>query len=104
MIIFGFHSIEARLKHQADSIQTLWLSESIRHQIRTSEFIELLEELRLKEDLQIKIQWSHKDTLTKLAQGNPQHQGIVAQVKAVIHKNWEDLLDAHPFYQQQKKK
>ncbi|XID74677.1 23S rRNA (guanosine(2251)-2'-O)-methyltransferase RlmB [Alkanindiges sp. WGS2144] len=80
---FGLHSVEALLQTQPENILNLFVLQG-REDTRLSQL------LTLATPHGISVQRAGRDTLAKLA-GSPQHQGIVAAVRATPALNEQDL-------------
>ena len=80
---FGLHSVEALLETQPESILSLFVLQG-----RDDQRLKQL--LKQAEPHGISVQAAGRDTLAKLA-GSPQHQGIVAAVRAAPVLNEQDL-------------
>lgn len=91
---FGLHSVEALLQTQPESILSLFI-------LQGRDDARLTQVLAQAVPHGISVQRASRDTLAKLA-GSPQHQGIVAAVRAAPSLNEQDLeqliqREAHVF-------
>jgi len=82
--VFGFHAVNARLKHAVDSVEALYVSEH-RHDARMRELLARAEAAR------VKIVVADDRRLDGLAGGNA-HQGVVALCTAAQAIQLEDVL------------
>lgn len=80
---FGLHSVEALLQTQPESILNLFI-------LQGRDDARLTQLLTQAAPHGISVQRASRDTLAKLA-GSPQHQGIVAAVRAAPSLNEQDL-------------
>lgn len=80
---FGLHSVEALLQTQPESILNIFILQG-REDARINQLV------TLSVPHGISIQRASRDTLAKMA-GSPQHQGIVAAVRAAPSLNEQDL-------------
>ena len=73
-LVFGFHVVEARLRHDAASIEMVWFAQD-RHDNRMTRLLQQLQSQGVRME---GVPYSHLQSLV----GTPKHQGIVAQVVA----------------------
>lgn len=86
-IVFGFHAVTARLRHEAASVEEIYY-DSGRSDRRMQDL------LRLAKDGGVRLIQADEKRLLNLA-GTHRHQGVVARAQAVsLARNLDELLDA----------
>lgn len=86
-IIFGFHAVTARLRHDASSIEEIYV-DATRHDRRMQEL------LRAAEGAKVRIIHVDDDRLNGMV-GTRRHQGVVAKAGELsLARNLDELLDA----------
>jgi len=86
-IIFGFHAVTARLRHDASSIEEIYVDAS-RHDRRMQEL------LRAAEGAKVRIIPADNQRLDGMV-GTRRHQGVVAKAGELsLARNLDELLDA----------
>lgn len=86
-MIFGFHAVTARLRHDASSVEELYIDAS-RHDRRMQEL------LRAAEAAKVRIIHADDQRLNGMV-GTRRHQGVVAKAGELsLARNLDELLDA----------
>lgn len=86
-LIFGFHAVTARLRHDASSIEEMYVDAS-RHDRRMTDL------LRAAESAKVRIIHADGQRLDGMA-GTRRHQGVVAKAGELsLARNLDELLDA----------
>lgn len=86
-MIFGFHAVTARLRHEASSIEEIYVDAS-RHDRRMSDL------LRAAEGAKVRIIHTDDQRLDGMV-GTRRHQGVVAKAGELsLARNLDELLDA----------
>ncbi len=86
-LIFGFHAVRARLRHEAESVHEIYYDAS-RSDHRMQDLLLFAKEAR------VKLIQADENRLFNLA-GTSRHQGVVARVQILSPaRNLEELLDA----------
>lgn len=86
-IIFGFHAVTARLRHDASSVEEIYI-DSGRHDRRMQELI------RAAEAVKVRIIPADDQRLSNIV-GTRRHQGVVAKAGELsLARNLDELLDA----------
>ncbi|NMM38962.1 MAG: 23S rRNA (guanosine(2251)-2'-O)-methyltransferase RlmB [Glaciimonas sp.] len=86
-IIFGFHAVTARLRHDASSVEEIYI-DSARHDRRMQELI------RAAEAVKVHIIQADDQRLSNIV-GTRRHQGVVAKAGELsLARNLDELLDA----------
>ena len=84
--LFGWHAVEAAVKHTPQKIVSVWLDTKQRDK-RHEKFCRFLN------DLPIKIQSTNRNQLDTLSQ-RANHQGVVIDVELPVERNEQQLKDA----------
>ncbi|NMM28836.1 MAG: 23S rRNA (guanosine(2251)-2'-O)-methyltransferase RlmB [Glaciimonas sp.] len=85
-IIFGFHAVTARLRHDASSVEEIYI-DSARHDRRMQELI------RAAEAVKVRIIQADDQRLSNIV-GTRRHQGVVAKAGELsLARNLDELLD-----------
>jgi len=86
-IVFGFHAVTARLRHEAASVDEIYYDAG-----RADRRMQDL--LRLAKDARVRLIQADEKRLDSLA-GTHRHQGVVARAQALsLARNLDELLDA----------
>ncbi|HZW23232.1 23S rRNA (guanosine(2251)-2'-O)-methyltransferase RlmB [Noviherbaspirillum sp.] len=86
-LLFGFHAVTARLRHEASSVEEIYIDSS-RHDRRMQEL------LRAAEAAKVRIIHVEGGRLDGMA-GTRRHQGVVAKAGEIsLARNLDELLDA----------
>lgn len=86
-MIFGFHAVTARLRHEASSVEEIYVDAS-RHDRRMQEL------LRAAEGAKVRIIHTDDQRLNGMV-GTRRHQGVVAKAGELsLARNLDELLDA----------
>lgn len=86
-IIFGFHAVTARLRHDASSVDEIYI-DSARHDRRMQELV------RAAEAVKVRIIPADDQRLSNIV-GTRRHQGVVAKAGELsLARNLDELLDA----------
>lgn len=86
-MIFGFHAVTARLRHEASSVEEIYVNSS-RHDQRMREMIRAAEAARVRI---IPVNVARLDSIV----GTRRHQGVVAKASQLsLARNLNELLDA----------
>ncbi|MEO6353400.1 MAG: 23S rRNA (guanosine(2251)-2'-O)-methyltransferase RlmB [Burkholderiaceae bacterium] len=86
-MIFGFHAVTARLRHDASSVDEIYI-DSARHDRRMQELI------RAAEAVKVRIIQADDQRLCNIV-GTRRHQGVVAKAGELsLARNLDELLDA----------
>ncbi|RJG05901.1 23S rRNA (guanosine(2251)-2'-O)-methyltransferase RlmB [Noviherbaspirillum cavernae] len=86
-MIFGFHAVTARLRHEASSVEEIYIDAS-RHDRRMQEL------LRAAEAAKVRIIHADDQRLDRMV-GTRRHQGVVAKAGELsLARNLDELLDA----------
>ncbi|HEY8606394.1 MAG TPA: 23S rRNA (guanosine(2251)-2'-O)-methyltransferase RlmB [Noviherbaspirillum sp.] len=86
-LIFGFHAVTARLRHEASSVEEIYVDAG-RHDRRMQDLI------RAAEDAKVRIIHAEGGRLDGMA-GTRRHQGVVAKAGELsLARNLDELLDA----------
>jgi 23S rRNA (guanosine2251-2'-O)-methyltransferase len=86
-MIFGFHAVTARLRHEASSVEEIYVDAS-RHDRRMQEL------LRAAEGAKVRIIQADDQRLNGMV-GTRRHQGVVAKAGELsLARNLDELLDA----------
>ena len=86
-MIFGFHAVTARLRHEASSIEEIYV-DATRHDRRMQEL------LRAAESAKVRIIQADDQRLNGMV-GTRRHQGVVAKAGELsLARNLDELLDA----------
>lgn len=86
-MIFGFHAVTARLRHEASSVEEIYI-DAERHDRRMQEL------LRAAETVSVRIIHADGARLDKIV-GTRRHQGVVAKAAPLsLARNLDELLDA----------
>jgi len=86
-MIFGFHAVTARLRHEASSVEEIYV-DAARHDQRMRELIRAAEAARVRV---IPVDAIRLDTIV----GTRRHQGVVARANQLsLARNLDELLDA----------
>ncbi|GIZ52621.1 23S rRNA (guanosine(2251)-2'-O)-methyltransferase RlmB [Noviherbaspirillum aridicola] len=86
-LIFGFHAVTARLRHEASSVEEIYI-DAARHDRRMQDLI------RAAEDAKVRIIHAEGGRLDGMA-GTRRHQGVVAKAGELsLARNLDELLDA----------
>jgi 23S rRNA (guanosine2251-2'-O)-methyltransferase len=86
-MIFGFHAVTARLRHEASSVEEIYVDAS-RHDRRMQEL------LRAAESAKVRIIQADDQRLNGMV-GTRRHQGVVAKAGELsLARNLDELLDA----------
>lgn len=86
-MIFGFHAVTARLRHEASSVEEIYIDAS-RHDRRMQEL------LRAAEGAKVRIIHADAQRLDGMV-GTRRHQGVVAKAGELsLARNLDELLDA----------
>jgi len=86
-LIFGFHAVTARLRHEAVSIEEIYVDAS-RHDRRMQDLI------HAAQAAQVRLIQTDDQRLNNMV-GTRRHQGVVAQAGALsLARNLDELLDA----------
>jgi len=86
-IIFGFHAVTARLRHEASSVEEIYV-DTERNDARMRDLLQTIKEAG------VRIIQADDTRLANLA-GTRRHQGVVARVeKLSLARNLDELLDA----------
>jgi 23S rRNA (guanosine2251-2'-O)-methyltransferase len=86
-MIFGFHAVTARLRHEASSIEEIYVDAS-RHDRRMQEL------LRAAESAKVRVIQTDDQRLNGMV-GTRRHQGVVAKAGELsLARNLDELLDA----------
>jgi 23S rRNA (guanosine2251-2'-O)-methyltransferase len=86
-LIFGFHAVTARLRHDASSVEEIYI-DSGRHDRRMQELV------RAAEEAKVRIIPAEGGRLDGMA-GTRRHQGVVAKAGELsLARNLDELLDA----------
>ncbi len=86
-IIFGFHAVTARLRHDASSVEEIYI-DSARHDRRMQELV------RAAEAVNVRIIQADDQRLSNIV-GTRRHQGVVAKASELsLARNLDELLDA----------
>jgi len=86
-LLFGFHAVTARLRHEASSVDEIYIDSS-RHDRRMQEL------LRVAEAAKVRIIHVEGGRLDGMA-GTRRHQGVVAKAGEIsLARNLDELLDA----------
>jgi len=85
-LIFGFHAVTARLRHEAESIEEIYV-DAARHDPRMREL------LRAVQAAGVRVIQADESRLSSMV-GSRRHQGVVAKAGAVsLARNLDELLD-----------
>lgn len=86
-LIFGFHAVTARLRHEASSVEEIYIDAG-RHDRRMQEL------LRAAEAAKVRIIHADDERLGRMV-GTRRHQGVVAKAGELsLARNLDELLDA----------
>jgi 23S rRNA (guanosine2251-2'-O)-methyltransferase len=86
-MIFGFHAVTARLRHDASSVEEIYI-DAARHDRRMQELI------RAAEAVKVRIIHADDQRLSNIV-GTRRHQGVVAKAGELsLARNLDELLDA----------
>jgi 23S rRNA (guanosine2251-2'-O)-methyltransferase len=86
-MIFGFHAVTARLRHEASSVEEIYIDAS-RHDQRMKELV------RAAEAAKVRIIQADDARLSSIV-GTRRHQGVVAKAGELsLARNLDELLDA----------
>jgi 23S rRNA (guanosine2251-2'-O)-methyltransferase len=86
-LIFGFHAVTARLRHEASSVEEIYI-DAERHDRRMQELI------RVAKDANVRIIHADDQRLSSMV-GTRRHQGVVCKAGALsLARNLDELLDA----------
>lgn len=86
-LIFGFHAVTARLRHEASSVEEIYI-DAERHDRRMQDL------LRAAKDANIRIIHADDQRLSSMV-GTRRHQGVVCKAGALsLARNLDELLDA----------
>jgi 23S rRNA (guanosine2251-2'-O)-methyltransferase len=86
-MIFGFHAVTARLRHDASSVDEIYI-DSARHDRRMQELV------RAAEAVKVRIIQADDQRLSNIV-GTRRHQGVVAKAGELsLARNLDELLDA----------
>jgi 23S rRNA (guanosine2251-2'-O)-methyltransferase len=86
-IIFGFHAVTARLRHEASSVEEIYI-DAERHDRRMQDL------LRAAKDFNVRIIHADDQRLSNMV-GTRRHQGVVAKAGELsLARNLDELLDA----------
>ena len=85
-LIFGFHAVTARLRHEAESIEEIYV-DAARHDPRMREL------LRAVQAAGVRVIQADESRLSSMV-GSRRHQGVVAKAGAIsLARNLDELLD-----------
>src|SRR6476660_1960039 len=85
-LIFGFHAVTARLRHEAESIEEIYVDAG-RHDPRMREL------LRAVQAAGVRVIQADEQRLSSMV-GSRRHQGVVAKAGAIsLARNLDELLD-----------
>ncbi|MDR1311482.1 MAG: 23S rRNA (guanosine(2251)-2'-O)-methyltransferase RlmB [Burkholderiaceae bacterium] len=85
-ILFGFHAVTARIRHDANTVEALYVDASRKDK-------RMQEMLRLAKERGVRVAEADENRLFRLA-GTRHHQGVVAQAKRLsLAHNLDELLD-----------
>lgn len=85
--IFGFHAVTSRLRHEASSVQEIYV-DAERHDKRMSDLLHAAKELN------VRVIQADDFRLSSMV-GTRRHQGVVAKAEPIsLARNLEELLDA----------
>ncbi|MGZ3237154.1 MAG: 23S rRNA (guanosine(2251)-2'-O)-methyltransferase RlmB [Burkholderiaceae bacterium] len=86
-MIFGFHAVTARLRHEASSVEEIYI-DAERHDRRMQELI------RAAKEANVRIVQADDQRLSNIV-GTRRHQGVVAKAGELsLARNLDELLDA----------
>lgn len=86
-LIFGFHAVTARLRHDASSVEEIYV-DATRHDRRMQDLV------RAAEDAKVRIIHAEGGRLDGMA-GTRRHQGVIAKAGEIsLARNLDELLDA----------
>jgi 23S rRNA (guanosine2251-2'-O)-methyltransferase len=86
-LIFGFHAVTARLRHEASSVEEIYV-DAERHDRRMQELI------RVAKDANVRIILADDQRLSSMV-GTRRHQGVICKAGALsLARNLDELLDA----------
>lgn len=86
-LIFGFHAVTARLRHEASSVEEIYI-DAERHDRRMQDLI------RAAKDANVRIIHADDQRLSSMV-GTRRHQGVVCKAGALsLARNLDELLDA----------
>jgi 23S rRNA (guanosine2251-2'-O)-methyltransferase len=86
-LIFGFHAVTARLRHESSSVEEIYI-DAERHDRRMQDLI------RVAKDANIRIIHADDHRLSSMV-GTRRHQGVVCKAGALsLARNLDELLDA----------
>jgi len=85
-LIFGFHAVTARLRHEAESIEEIYV-DAARHDPRMRELLKAVQAAG------VRVIQADESRLSSMV-GSRRHQGVVAKAGAVsLARNLDELLD-----------
>jgi 23S rRNA (guanosine2251-2'-O)-methyltransferase len=85
-LIFGFHAVTARLRHEASSVEEIYI-DAERHDRRMQDLI------RVAKDANVRIIHADDQRLSSMV-GTRRHQGVVCKAGALsLARNLDELLD-----------
>ena len=85
-LIFGFHAVTARLRHEAESIEEIYV-DATRHDPRMRELLKAVQAAG------VRVIQADESRLSSMV-GSRRHQGVVAKAGAVsLARNLDELLD-----------
>jgi 23S rRNA (guanosine2251-2'-O)-methyltransferase len=85
-LIFGFHAVTARLRHEAESIEEIYV-DAARHDPRMRELLKAVQAAG------VRVIQADESRLSSMV-GSRRHQGVVARAGAVsLARNLDELLD-----------
>lgn len=91
-LLFGFHAVTARLRHDAGSVEEIYYDPSRRDR-RMTDFLKHVESLKGAPGVKIKVIQADGKRLDGMA-GSSRHQGVVARAQEVsLALNLDELLD-----------
>lgn len=91
-LLFGFHAVTARLRHDASSIEEIYYDPSRRDR-RMTDFLKAVESAKGTPGVKIKVIQADGKRLDGMA-GSSRHQGVVARAQEVsLALNLDELLD-----------